>query len=315
MKIFLAGATGAIGRRLIPLLVNAGHIVTGTTRTPNKVGSIRSAGAIPVVLNVLNAAEVSESVRQANPDVLIHQLTAIPAHFNLRYFGRAFADTNRLRTEGTANLLAAAQMTGCRRFIAQSYTGWPYERIGEWVKAEDAPLLSNPEPELRESLKAIVHLESAVLRQTSMEGVVLRYGTFYGPGTSLSPGGSLLEDICRRRVPIIGGGTAYWSFLHIDDAARSTLAALESGVSGLFNIADDEPAPVSDWLSFLANVLGAKTPLRIPAWLGRIAVGPHGVAMMTEGRGALNAKAKAQIPLRLKWPSWRAGFRSGLGIQ
>jgi nucleoside-diphosphate-sugar epimerase len=231
----------------------------------------------------------------------------------LRHFGREFVETNRLRTQGTDNLLASAQTTSCKRFIAQSYTGWPYERIGEWAKAEDAPLLSAPEPELRESLKAIVHLESSVLQQTSIEGVVLRYGTLYGPGTSLSPGGSLLEDIRRRRVPIIGGGTAHWSFLHIDDAARSTLDAVESSVSGLFNIADDEPAPISDWLSFLANVLGGKAPLRIPAWLGRIAVGPHGVAMMTEGRGALNAKAKAQIPLRLKWPSWRAGFRRGLG--
>ena len=312
MKIFVAGATGAVGKRLIPLLVEAGHRVTGTTRQPDKMMSIRSAGATPALLNALVADEVLKAVRQAKPDVIIHQLTAIPEHFNLRRFDQEFAATNRLRTEGTDHLLAAGRAAGCRVFIAQSYSGWPYAPVGGWVKTEEDPLISSPQPAFRESLKAIVHLESMVLAEKGMRAFVLRYGSFYGPGTSLGPGGSVLEDVRKRRVPIVGGGTAYWSFVHIDDAASATLAAVEANTPGLYNIADDEPAPVSEWLPFLAKTLGARPPRHIPAWLGRMAIGPHGVAMMTAARGASNQKAKSLLPWKLKWPSWRKGFKDGL---
>ena len=312
MKIFLAGATGAIGRRLIPLLAGAGHTVTGTTRHPDKAMWIHSAGATPVVLNALDAGEVLKAVQKAEPEVIIHQLTAIPSNFNMRRFEREFAMTNRLRTEGTDHLLAAARTVGSRRFIAQSYTGWPYARTGGWIKTEDDPLITSAEPALRESLRAIKHVESTVLGDNNIEGFVLRYGSFYGPGTSLGVGGEVLEAVRRRQMPVIGKGSGYWSFLHIDDAALATLAAVEGSKSGIYNITDDEPAPVSEWLPYLANAIGAKPPRRIPAWLGRMAIGPHGVAMMTEARGASNQKAKSLLLWRPTWRSWRIGFRDGL---
>jgi nucleoside-diphosphate-sugar epimerase len=312
MKIFLAGATGAVGKRLIPLLAGAGHTVTGTTRRPDKVMSIYLAGATPALVDALKPSEVLEAVRRAEPDVIIHELTAIPATFNLRRFDRELASTNRLRSAGTDYLLAAAHAVGCKRYIAQSYVGWPYERTGGWIKTEHDPLLSSPEPAFRESFEAIVHLESAVLGDKELEGFVLRYGSFYGPGTSLGQGGTLLEAIRQRHVPVIGKGTGYWSFVHIDDAAMATLAAVESKMPGLYNIVDDEPAPVSEWLPFLAETLGAKPPRHIPAWLGRLALGPHGVAMMTTSRGASNKKAKSLLAWGLKWQSWREGFQHGL---
>ncbi len=290
MKVFLAGATGAIGTRLVPLLVRAGHTVTGATRHRDKAESIRAAGAFPAVVDALNPRAVLEAVQRAEPDVIIHQLTAIPARFNMRHFDQAFALTNRLRSAGTDHLLVAARAVGCRRVIAQSYAGWPYARTGGWVKTEEDPLMSSPEPAWRQSLRAILHVESAVLEERTMEGFVLRYGAFYGPGTSLD-----------------------WSFIHIDDAAAATLAAVEANVPGLYNVTDDEPAPVSAWLPFLAEVLGAKAPRRIPPWLGRMAIGPHGVALMTEGRGASNQKAKSLLRWKLTWPSWRRGFQHGLG--
>ena len=312
MKVFLAGATGAIGKRLTPLLVAAGHSVTGTTRHPNKVDSIRAVGAIPVVVDALNASEVLEAVQRAKPDVIIHELTAIPTKLNLRRFDKEFASTNRLRSEGTDNLVAAARKVGCRRFIAQSFAVWPYARTGGWVKTEEDPLISSPEPAIRQTLEAIRHVESTVVEDRTIEGIILRYGAFYGPGTALGEGGSFLEDIRRGRMPIVGKGTGYWSFLHIDDAASATLAAVEANASGIYNICDDEPAPVSQWLPFLANALGAKVPRHIPRWLGRIAIGRHGVAWMTEIRGASNQKAKSLLRWKLKWPTWRLGFLHGL---
>ncbi len=312
MKILLVGATGAIGRRLVPLLVEAGHTVTGTTRQADKAMLIYSSAATPLVVNALNADELLKAVRQAAPDVIIHQLTAIPARFNMRHFDLEFARTNRLRIEGTDNLLAAARAAGCRRFIAQSYTGWPYARDGGWIKTEKDPLLSSPDSGSRESFKAIVHLESTVLGDKAIQGFVLRYGAFYGPGTSLGMGGSALEDIKQRRIPIVGKGTGYWSFIHIDDAAAATLAAVGGNTPGLYNITDDEPAPVSEWLPFLAGVLGAKPPRHLAAWLGRLAIGQHGLAMMTTARGASNDKAKSLLPWKLRWPTWREGFREGL---
>ena len=313
MKIFLAGATGAIGKRLLPQLVAAGHTVTGTTRTPDKADSIRKAGAKSEIVNALDKNEVLEAVQRTEPEVIIHELTGIPSRFNLRRFDQAFALTNRLRTEGTDYLLAAAREVGCRRFVAQSYAGLPYARSGPWVKSEEDALLSTPEPEARETFRAIRHVESAVLGETAIEGFVLRYGSFYGPGTSMGVGGSVLDDIRQRRFPIVGKGTGHWSFLHIDDAASATLAAVESKSPGLYNICDDEPAPVAEWLPFLAGVIGAKVPRHIPSWLGRIAIGSFGMAMMNEIRGASNQKAKSQMHWELKWPTWRQGFCEGLG--
>jgi len=312
MNIFLAGATGAIGNRLTPLLVAAGHSVTGTTRHPSKAGSIRAVGAIAAIVDGLDARAVLKAVEQAKPELIIHELTAIPAKLNLRRFDEAFALTNRLRCEGTDNLLAAAEKVCCRRFIAQSYAGWPYAREGGWIKTEENPLISFPEPAVRKTLEAIRHVEESVLHNQRVEGIVLRYGGLYGPGTSLGKGGSFLEAIQQRRMPIVGEGTGYWSFLHIEDAASATLAAVDAIDLGLYNICDDEPAPVSQWLPFLAQALGAKSPRHIPKWIGRMAIGPHGVAWMTEIRGASNQKAKSLLRWKLKWPSWRMGFLHGL---
>jgi len=312
MNIFLAGATGAIGSRLTPLLVAAGHSVTGTTRHADKAEAIRGVGAIPAIVDGLDAKAVLKAVQRAEPEVIIHELTAIPAKLNLRRFDEAFALTNRLRCEGTDNLLAAAEKVCCRRFIAQSYAVWVYAREGGWIKTEEAPLISTPEPSVRKSFEAIRHVEEAVLHDQRVGGIILRYGGLYGPGTSLGKGGSFLEDIRRRRMPIIGEGTGYWSFLHIEDAASATLAAVDAVDLGFYNICDDEPAPVSQWLPFLAHALEAKPPRRIPKWIGRMAIGPHGVAWMTEIRGASNRKAKSLLRWKLKWPSWRTGFLQGL---
>jgi len=313
MKIFLAGATGAIGKRLLPMLVAAGHHVTGTTRSADKAKSIGAAGAQPEVVDALNKSQVMEAVQRARPDVIIHELTAIPENLNLKHFDEAFALTNMLRTEGTDHLLAAARQSGCRRFIGQSYAGWPYARTGLWVKKEEDALVTLPEESVRRTFQAIIHVESAVLNEPGMEGFVLRYGAFYGPGTSLGHGGWMLEEIKNRRVPVVGKGTGHWSFLHVDDAASATVAAVTATSPGLYNICDDEPAPVSEWLPFLADAIGAKPPRRLPSWLGRMAIGDYGVAMMNEIRGASNEKAKSQMRWKLKWPTWREGFREGLG--
>lgn len=313
MKIFLAGATGAIGKRLLPQLVAAGHTVTGTTRNLGKVDLIRKFGAKPEVINALNEKEVLEAVNRAEPDVIIHELTGIPEHLNPRRFDQQFATTNRLRTEGTDYLLAAARSTGCRRFIAQSYLGWPYERTGTWVKTEEDPLMSSPEAVVKETFQAILHVERAVMGELGMEGFVLRYGSFYGPGTSLGQRGSMLEDVRHKRVPVVGAGTGCWSFVHIDDAAAATVAAVTAKSPGIYNICDDEPAAISQWLPFLAGAIGAKPPRHIPEWLGRLAIGELGVAMMNTIRGGSNQKAKSQMQWKLKWPSWRKGFREGLG--
>jgi nucleoside-diphosphate-sugar epimerase len=310
MKIFLAGGTGAIGRRLLPMLVGAGHTVTATTQHPEKIMSIHSTGATPVLVNALKKEEVLAAVEKARPEIIIHQLTGIPANLNLRRFDEGFALTNRLRTEGTDYLLAAARAVGTRRFIAQSYYGW-YARTGNWIKSEDDPLISSGITEGRKTLEATVHVETSVLKEKGIEGFVLRYGSFYGPGTSLAPGAWFFEGVRQRRVPIVGGGTGFWSFIHIDDAATATLAAVNASTSGLYNITDDEPAPVSVWLPYLAEVLGAKPPRRVPKWLARLAVGEYGVAAMTELRASSNRKAKSLLPWKPRWASWRQGFKDG----
>ena len=312
MRVFLAGASGAIGKKLIPLLLEAGHHVTGTTRTPSKADEIRAWGAEAAIVDALDGEAVSKAVERARPEAIIHQLTAIPAEFDVRKFAEQFRLTNRLRTEGTDHLLAAARSSGVRRFVAQSYAGWPYARTGGAIKTENDPLDANPPESFRETLGAIRHLETAVLKASGIEGVVLRYGGFYGPGNALGEGGTVLEQVRLRRFPVIGGGTGIWSFVHIEDAAAATVAALEHGAPGIYNIVDDDPAPVSEWLPELARIVGAKPPLRVPAWVGRLAIGRHGVIMMTEVRGASNAKAKRDLGWRPRWASWRDGFRTGL---
>jgi nucleoside-diphosphate-sugar epimerase len=257
MKIFLAGATGAMGKQLVPRLVQAGHEVVGTTRSESKRSLIEEMGAKAVVIDALNAEQVGDAVAKAEPDAIIHQLTAIQT-FDIRRFDRSFAMTNRLRTEGTDHLLAAGRAVGVKRFVAQSYAAWPYIRTGGPVKTEEDPLDPNPPRYLRETLRAIVYLEEAVTGADWTEGIALRYGGFYGPGTSLGPeGGEQIELVRKRKFPIIGDGGGIWSFIHIADAAEGTVAALERGRRGIYNIVDDDPAPVSEWLPGLARNIGA----------------------------------------------------------
>ena len=312
MKVFVAGATGAMGRRLVPLLVQAGHSVTGLTRSESRARAIRSAGADAAIADALDPVAVALAVERARPEVIVHELTAIPPALDLRKFEAQFKLTNRLRTEGTDHLLSAARSFVVRRFVAQSYAGWPFARTGGPVKTEDDPLDSNPPAALRETLGAIRHLESAVLQARGMEGIVLRYGGFYGPGNAIGEDGAIVRQVRRRQVPIIGGGTGVWSFIHVDDAARATLAAVERGEPGIYNIVDDDPAPVCEWLPALARILGARPPLRLPAWLGRLLIGEHGVMMMTGVRGASNTKAKRELNWQPIWRTWRDGFREGL---
>jgi nucleoside-diphosphate-sugar epimerase len=312
MRVFVAGAGGAIGLRLVPALVSAGHSVVGMIRSPAKAEAIRAAGGEPLVADALDEQAVVAAVKRAEPEIVVHELTALPSRINLRRFDRAFEVTNRLRREGTDHLVAAARAAGARRLVAQSFAGWPYAREGNALKSEQDPLDPNPPPGFRTTLDAIRYLEATVLAAEGLEGVALRYGPFYGPGTSIGEGGSLVEDVRRRRVPVVGNGGGVWSFLHVDDAAQATLAAIERGFPGIYNVVDDEPAPVSEWLPALAAAVGAKPPRRVPGWLARVAIGEHGVAMMTQIRGASNAKAKRELGWQPTWTSWREGFREGL---
>jgi nucleoside-diphosphate-sugar epimerase len=311
MRIFIAGASGAIGRRLVPMLIERGHTVTGTTRTPDKASLLRTLGAEPVVIDALDREQVMRAVARAQPDVVIHQLTAIGGRMNLRNFDAYFAGTNRLRTEGTDHLLAASQAAGVRRFVAQSYTGWTNIQTGGPVKTGDDPLDPHPSPHSRASMAATQHVESTVA-SAPLEGVVLRYANLYGPGNALSADGEIAHMLRTRQLPVVGGGTGVWSFIHVDDAASATVIAAESGPTGLFTIADDEPAPVHEWLPYLAAALNAPKPLRVPAWLVRPLLGEHGVKMMTTVRGSSNAKARKEMGWEPTFASWRRGFREGL---
>lgn len=314
MRIFIAGATGALGRRLVPLLVASGHDVIGTTRSVAKAPGLQAAGAEPVVLDVLDAAAVVSAVADAGPEVVVHQATALAGRLSdVRHPDRAFELTNRLRTEGTDHLLAAARAAGARRFVAQSYAGWPYAREGGPVKTEEARLDPHPPADVRQTLAAIRHLEGAVAGADGLEGLVLRYGGFYGPGTSIAPDGEQVAAVRRRRFPIVGGGAGVWSLVHIDDAATATGAAVERGAPGLYNIVDDEPARVAEWLPALAAAIGAPPPRRVPAWVGRLLAGEQVVTMMTESRGASNAKAKRELGWRPRHASWRDGFAEAVG--
>jgi nucleoside-diphosphate-sugar epimerase len=310
MKIFLAGATGALGRQLVPQLVAAGHEVVGTTRSPAKVEALRAAGAEPVVLDVLDEEAVLEAVLRAEPEVVVHQASALSGMSgNPRKLGDELAPTNRLRTEGTDNLLAAARAAGARRFVAQSFTSWPYAREGGPVKDESDPLDPQPPDTLRDALDAIRYVEESVTAAADLEGIVLRYGGFYGPGTSLASGGEHVEAVLHRKFPVVGDGGGVWSFVHIADAAAATVAAIERGAPGIYNVVDDEPAAVREWLPELAASVGAPPPRHVPRWVGRLAAGQTAVMMMTESRGASNAKAKRELGWQPAHASWRTGFR------
>ena len=304
MRVFVTGATGALGQHLVPGLIAAGHEVTATTRTPGKAGRVRAAGATPVVLDGLDRAAVVAAVRAARPEVIVHQMTALADMRGLRNTDQVFAATNELRTRGTDNLLAAAAEAGTRRVIAQSYTGWPNERSGGLVKTEDDPLDSRVVPAAARTLAAIRYVDETVPLKAP-EGIVLRYGSFYGPGASQI----LLDFLRRRQLPVIGGGTGIWSFIEITDAAAATIAAVDHGAPGVYNIVDSDPAPAAEWLPYLASVAGAKPPLRVPAWLGRLLAGQFVVTQMTSARGSSNDKARKILGWEPRYASWREGFR------
>jgi nucleoside-diphosphate-sugar epimerase len=308
MKVLVAGATGALGRQLVPRLVARGHDVAGTTRSASRTEILDALGATPFVLDALDGDAVARVVGQARPDVIVHQLTALSGSLDLRHFDRAFAQTNRLRVEATDHLLAASRTIGLRRFVAQSFAGWPFARSGGPVKSESDPLDPAPPSAMRSTLDAIRHVEEAVTGADWTEGIALRYGGFYGPGTSLDVDGENVEQIRRRRFPVVGDGGGVWSFVHIEDAADATVAAVEHGRRGVYNIVDDEPAPVAQWLPALASTLGAKPPHRVPRAVGRLLAGEPLAVMMTEVRGASNAKARRELGWEPSHPSWRQGF-------
>ena len=310
MRVFVAGGTGVLGRRLVPQFVARGHQVTATTTSPAKLDLLAQLGAAGVVMDGLDAASVGEAVAAAQPDTIVHEMTAIgPAHAgqpDIKHIDRWFAGTNRLRTEGTDHLLAAAEATGVAHFAAQSYASWNGIRTGGWVKTEEDPLDPAEGTIMHPGAMAIRHVEDAVL---GVGGVVLRYGAFYGPGAT----DDQVELVRKRQFPLVGRGTGYSSWVHLDDAASATVLAVEQKARGVFNIVDDEPAPASEWLPYLAACAGAKPPMRIPRWLARLLAGEAAVTMMTEGRGFSNAKARRELGWELRYPSWRQGFREGLG--
>ena len=315
MKIFLAGATGALGRQLLPRLVERGHEVTGMTRSESKQQLVRDLGGRPVVADALDPESVAQAVAAAEPEAIVHQLTAIPHALDMRHFARDFAQTNRLRTEGTDHLLAAGRAVGARRFVAQSYAPAIYARAGGPVKSEDDPLEESPPDQVRATVDAIRHLERAVTGASWTEGVALRYGAFYGPGTnfSLGPEGTFVEAIRKRQLPLVGKAGGVWSFIHIEDAAEATVSAIEGRGRGIYNVVDDEPATVADWLPAAAQAVEAPAPRRVPRWLGRLFAGEWATVMMTETRGASNAKAKRELAWTPRHASWREGFATGLG--
>lgn len=319
MKVFLAGATGVIGRRLVPMLLDAGHEVTGMTRTASKAQALHAAGAKPVICDALDARALQQAVIDAQPEVVVHQLTALPKRIDPRTVERDFALNDRLRDEGTRNLVAAAQAAGARRLIAQSIA-FTYAPAGSRARGgnptavlhtEDDPLFLQVPGAMRRTINAQAALEHAVTSAPAIEGVVLRYGYFYGPGTAYAPDGSVAEALRRRQYPIGGKGSGVWPFIHVDDAARATIAAIDSTATGIFNIVDDEPAPVSQWLPALADAVGAKPPRRVPLPLVRLFAGAYAAHVMSTAEGCTNQAAKRQIRWGPQHRSWREGFRAG----
>jgi 2-alkyl-3-oxoalkanoate reductase len=307
MRVFVAGASGAIGRPLVAHLVAAGHEVTGTTRSEERAEAIRAAGARAVVCDALDVAALHSAVTEAAPEVVVHQLTALPHRFDPRDKD-IYAPTNRLRTEGTGTLLEAARAAGARRMVCQSiafaYAPGPQPE----VKDEEAPLAFGAPPPFGDGIRALDEMERAVVGAEGLEGVVLRYGWFYGPGTYYADDGSMAEDVGRRRFPVIGKGTGLFSFIHVDDAASATVAAVERGGPGIYNVVDDDPAPQREWLPVYAGAIGAKKPLRVPVWIARLVVGKIATVSNVQP-GASNAKAKRELGWEPRWPSWRQGFR------
>ncbi len=310
MRIFLAGATGVIGRPLVPLLVAAGHEVTGMTRSPARAATLHAAGAEAAIVDALDAEGVERAITEAQPETVMHQLTSIPARINPRTQTRDFELNDRLRTEGTRILVSAAQRAGASKIVAQSIAFVYEPGPPGTLHGEQDPLVSEPPASFKRSAEAVRSLERTVL---DAGGVVLRYGYFYGPGSAISREGSMGTDIRRRRLPIVGSGAGVWSFVHIEDAAQATLAALAADGPAAYNIVDDEPAPAAEWLPTLAQALGARPPRKVPAWLARLAAGSYGVGVMTAGQGASNALAKRELAWTLAHTSWREGFRTALG--
>ena len=310
-----------MGRALVPLLVRAGHDVVGMVQRPRSAEVVHALGAEPRTADALDATAVLNCFREVRPQMVIHQLTAIPAALDMRQFDRDFALTNLLRTEGTRHLLAAAVDVGATHFIAQSFAGWTYGRSGNGssknkkktrLKTEEDAFDPNPPARVRTTLDALKALERAVLAETRVTGTVLRYGVFYGPHTSIAKDGSIVQAVRRRKLPLVGEGAGVWSFVHIEDAASATAAAVEAGRGGVYNVVDDEPAPVSEWLSFLAHCAHAQPPRQVPAWMARLLIGEHVVAVMNEIRGVSNGKIKRELDWTPRWPSWREGFRDVL---
>ena len=312
MRVFVAGATGAIGKQLLPQLQRAGHEVVAMTRHEASQDAISDMDGRPVLADALDPDSVAQAVAQTQPDVIVHELTALSGGITLRDFDRDFAVTNRLRTEGTDNLLSAGRAVGVRRFIAQSYAGWPFARSGSGLKTESDALDPTPVRSMRASLAAIRHLEETVRRADWTIGIVLRYGPLYGPGTSLTRGGEHAEMIRRRKFPIIGGGGGMWSFVHVADAAAATVAAVEHGEAGTYNVVDDRPVATAEWLPGAAQMLGAKAPWRVPRVLGRLLGGEAVVLTSTAAPGVSNAKAKDALHWHPRYPSWREGFEAEL---
>jgi 2-alkyl-3-oxoalkanoate reductase len=310
-RVFVAGATGAIGRRLVPQLVERGHEVFAMTRTLAKTDSLREAGAHAVIGDGLDRVSTMQAMMSAEPEVVIHEMTALTGVANLRHFDNQFALTNRLRTEGTDNLLDAARAAGARRFVAQSFGNW-YAPEGSPVKTEDDPLDPDPPASQRRSFSAVRHLERAVLSADGLDGLVLRYTSLYGPGTAVAEDGEIVRLVRKRQFPIIGDGLGIWSFVHVDDAASATVAAVERGDPGIYNVADDDPAPCAEWLPELASLLGAPTPRHVPVWVGRLLGGEAVASMFTRIRGAANDKARRELGWTPRYASWREGFRYAL---
>ena len=312
MKIFVTGGTGAIGKFLLPQLLEMKHDVVALTRSAQKAVTLEDIGVSPVIADPLDKQALTAAVRRAEPDVIIHQLSALSGAGNFRKLDQEFALTNRFRTEVTDNLLAAARTIGTRRFIAQSYCGWPYAKKGGPVKTEEDPLDPKPPESFTKTLAGIRYLEDKIRSVSYLEAFALRYGWFYGPGTAFGKGGQVYKMVKKRKLPIVGGGGAIWSFIHIIDAARATVAAISHGTPGIYNVVDDEPAKVSTWLPAFAKAIGGKPPYRIPHWLGELIIGKAGVSMMTQLRGCSNAKAKRELNWTPVYPSWRVGFVDAL---
>jgi nucleoside-diphosphate-sugar epimerase len=313
MRVFVAGSTGAVGRSLVPHLLEKGYEIVALIRSPQKAKEIEAIGAKVVIADALDEQSLSAAIIQAEPEVIIHQLTGLAGVVNLKRFDEEFALTNRFRTEVTDTMLAAARQVGTRRFIAQSFCGWPFAREGGPVKTEEDPLDPNPPASFPRTLAAIQYLEDTMRRTVDLQALALRYGIFYGPGTGIAKDGSIVELVRKRRMPIVGDGAGIWSFIHIQDVARATVAAISHGDPGIYNVVDDEPAPVSTWLPALADAVGAKPPYKVPVWLGKLAIGEGGVSIMTKIRGGSNAKAKRELGWQPIYPSWRPGFVEGLG--